>query len=92
MIDKEVREMCRKDKRRIRRKMAFRREREVRRAMIDIGFPSDTTVTTSKFLKWASPRCKKGLKRISNRRVRRNHDVGSGSNYKKCFDLQWTLW
>lgn len=84
--------MCRKDKRRIRRKMAFRRERGLKRLMIDIGLPRDTTVTANKFLKWSSPRRKKDLKRESNRRVRRTYDVGSGSSYKKCFDLQWNLW
>ena len=81
-----------KEKRRIRRKMAFRRERDLKRFMVDVGFPSDTTVKTNQFLKWSSPRRKKYLKKLSNHRIRKISEIGSGSTYKKYFDLQWILW
>lgn len=84
--------MTEKDKRRVRRKMTFRKERAIRQIMADKGFPRDTQVSTRSFLKWIGPRRKKFLKKISNRRVRRAENIGCGSGYKKQYDLDWILW
>lgn len=84
--------MTGKEKRRVRRKMAFRKERKTRRIMVDKGFPRDTEIPTRSFLKWIGPRRKKYLKKVSNKRVRRAENLGHGSSYKKHYDLDWILW
>lgn len=84
--------MDEKTKRRMRRRMSFRRKHRLRQLMQNAGWPSDTKIKPQQFLNEMSPRRKKYLKKISNKKVRKNSTIGKGSTYKRYFDLQWELW
>lgn len=85
--------MCKKDKRCNRRKMSFKKKGRIISHMRAVGISEDMDISVGAFIKWVSPRRKKVLKKISNRKVRRRTDfMNNGSNYKKVYDLQWNLW